>query len=41
MDSLEYLNGKELDIYAYTVMPNHVHAVFNVIDDEKPLFRIM
>ena len=41
MDSLDYLNGREIYIYAYTVMPNHVHAVFTVLDRTLPLFRIL
>jgi len=32
-DALHYLNGKKYDLVAYSILPNHVHAVF------IPLFK--
>ncbi|SRR5579883_1006796 len=40
MESLANLNGRAIYIHAYSIMPNHVHAVFDCLDS-RPLFRIM
>lgn len=43
-DSLLYRDGKEFDLHAYTIMPNHVHCVFvpmNLNGTPIPLTKIM
>lgn len=31
VDAMEYRNGREYDLYAYSIMPNHVHMVFKLL----------
>jgi putative transposase len=43
-DAMHYRDGKQYELEAYSVMPNHVHIVFTPICDEGepyPLSRIM
>jgi putative transposase len=40
MDSLSMLDGNEIATYAYTVLPNHVHAVFE-LHSSRELYRVM
>ena len=40
MDSLAHLDRKEIHLYAYTIMPNHVHAVFD-LHSERNLHEVM
>ena len=34
-DSLHYWNGIQLDLYAYCIMSNHVHVVFEMFDKKR------
>ncbi len=40
MDSLHHLNESEIRLYAYSIMPNHVHAVFDLLN-QRNLFEVM
>ncbi|MCL5266785.1 MAG: hypothetical protein M1469_01620 [Bacteroidetes bacterium] len=48
-EAIHYRDGKEYDLLAHSIMPNHVHMVFsllvkvcrNDIPTYKPLFRVM
>lgn len=46
-DSIEYRNDNEYDLYAYCVMPNHVHLAFQLLTDKNkeknllPLFSVV
>ncbi|MBS1510389.1 MAG: transposase [Bacteroidetes bacterium] len=40
-DSLLHLSKTEIDLYCFTIMSNHVHALFAMKDDEKEVYRIM
>lgn len=49
-EALHYRDGKEYDLIAHCIMPNHVHMVFSLLAKvsrndiptyDKPLFRIM
>lgn len=35
INAIEDLNGKTIKLLCYTVMPNHIHLVFEPLDDEK------
>ncbi len=40
-DSIHYWDKKRIDLYCYTIMSNHVHAVFTVFEENEngePLF---
>ncbi|MFT5618605.1 MAG: putative transposase [Arenicella sp.] len=34
-NSLHFWDGKRLELYAYCIMPNHVHVVFRLFDEEE------
>jgi putative transposase len=40
MDSLAHMDRTEIHIYAYTIMPNHVHAVFD-LNSKRDLYSVM
>ena len=40
-DSLLYLQTTEIDLYCFTIMSNHVHAVFSLKGDNKDLYKVM
>jgi putative transposase len=40
-NSLLHLDGKEIDLDCFTIMSNHVHALFSVKDDRDDLYKIM
>ena len=40
-DSLHFLAKEKIDLWCYCIMSNHVHALFNVRNDEDDLFRVM
>ncbi len=40
IDSLEHLDKTEIHLYAYTIMPNHVHAIFD-LHSERQLHEVM
>jgi REP element-mobilizing transposase RayT len=33
-EALHYRDGKEYDLYAYSIMPNHVHLVCKLLESE-------
>jgi REP element-mobilizing transposase RayT len=35
-ESLHFYDNKEYELYAYCIMPNHVHVVFKLIGRDKP-----
>ena len=35
MDSIHFRDGKKYDLYAYSIMSNHVHMVFRHIEEEN------
>jgi REP element-mobilizing transposase RayT len=39
-DSLHFLNGKSLDLIAFSIMSNHAHTVFRPLLDERSLIEI-
>jgi len=46
-EAIHFRDGKEYDLFAYTIMPNHVHMIMQLLGgnetkkDPKPLFRIL
>src|SRR2546423_1228343 len=40
-DSLHYNNGKEYELWAFTIMPNHVHALISLLKNSLPLYSIL
>jgi putative transposase len=40
MDSLHHLDHTEIHLYAYYVMPNHVHAIFD-LHSKRKLHQVM
>ena len=46
-EAIHFRDGKEFDLFAYTIMPNHVHMVLRhlgrdeIVGNVKPLFRIL
>jgi putative transposase len=40
-DSLMYLAQSKIKLWSFCIMPNHVHAVLNLIRPEDDLFKIM
>lgn len=41
LSPINYLNGKEINLLAYCVMPNHVHLVFTEFENSKGMSKIM
>ena len=42
VETLKYHNGREYDLIAYCVMPNHVHLVVQLVErNSVPLYRIL
>jgi REP element-mobilizing transposase RayT len=39
--TIEYFNYKEYKVICYSIMPNHVHLVFELIDGNKGISKIM
>jgi len=39
--SLLFNNKKEYDLWAFTIMPNHVHALLTLKEGSMPLFKIL
>jgi putative transposase len=39
--SLHFLAKDKIDLWCFCIMPNHVHVLLNVKNDEHDLFRIM
>ena len=40
-DSLHFNDEKEYDLYCFSIMPNHVHVVFTLLEKSLPLYAIM
>lgn len=43
-EAIEYRNGKQYDLYAYCIMPNHVHIAFKLLQSEgieRPVTKIL
>ncbi len=40
-EALHFRNGKEYELLCYTIMPNHIHAVFSVQRNDISLYRIL
>jgi len=40
-EAMHYRDGKQYDLHAYTIMPNHVHMLMTVLPDAPVLFKIM
>ncbi len=38
---IEFLNNKEYKVICYSIMPNHVHLVFELLDGNKGISKIM
>ncbi|MFT5915955.1 MAG: REP element-mobilizing transposase RayT [Flammeovirgaceae bacterium] len=34
-DSLHYWHEKRIELYAYCIMPNHVHTVFRIFEEQE------
>jgi putative transposase len=39
--SLHFLSKKIIELWCFCIMPNHVHALFFLKNDEKDMFRVM
>ncbi|MEE9431402.1 MAG: transposase [Melioribacteraceae bacterium] len=39
--SLHFYNKKDYDLICYTIMPNHVHLVFHLLENARPIDKIM
>ena len=39
--SLHFLDEKLIELCCFCIMPNHVHVLFSLKDDEQDMFRIM
>ena len=40
-ESLKYYDGNDYELICYCVMPNHVHCVFKLKEQSRPLHKIM
>ena len=40
-DTLHYPNGKEYNLICYCIMPNHVHLVFELLENNRGVSKIM
>jgi REP element-mobilizing transposase RayT len=40
-EAMHYRDGKQYDLHAYTIMPNHVHMMMTLLPDAPVLFKIM
>ena len=40
-DSLLHLSTNEIELYCFTIMSNHVHALFSVNNNDTDLYKIM
>lgn len=38
-EAIQFRDGKEYDLYAYCIMPNHVHLVIKLIDVSEIVSR--
>lgn len=41
MESIQYRDGKQYDLHAFTVMPNHVHMMMTLLPDAPVLYKVM
>ncbi len=40
-EAMHYRDGKQYDLNAYTIMPNHVHMMMTLLPDAPVLFKVM
>ena len=40
-DSLHFLSQTKIDLYCYCIMPNHVHVVLNLKNNNDDLFKVL
>lgn len=40
-ESIQYRDGKQYELHAYTIMPNHVHMVMTLLPYAPVLFKVM
>lgn len=40
-ESMNYRDGKQYDLHAFTIMPNHVHMMMTLLSDAPVLFKVM
>ncbi len=41
ISALRYFHGTHYELFAFCVMPNHVHVVLKVISDKFPFYKVM
>ena len=40
-DSLLFNNNKQYELWSFTIMPNHVHALLSLLENSLPLYAIL
>lgn len=41
MEAIHHRDGKQYDLHAFTIMPNHVHMMMTLLPDAPVLFKVM
>jgi putative transposase len=41
MDAIHYRNGKQYELICYTIMSNHIHIVFTILNENVNLYTVL